>query len=328
MGGVEITSCMIIYLHGADSFRSTKKLREIEEKFKKDVDPSGINCVTIDGTATNIADLHTACTAAPFLTRKRLLIIKNLITGTKRKELAEQVVSLIKQRSLSQSADTIVVFWEGDRVPNTHPLHKLLVKEKLAQEFTLLGDHALKDWIIREVRELGGNIADDAVREIALRVGPDLWRMHSELSRLAHYAMPNQITRAVVIDQVSATFDDSIFNLTDAIGNRQRDRALGLLTAHLAHGEHPLGIIAMLQKQYKQIVAVHDLRALQPAITKDALAKTMGIHPFVVQKLLASAQKYSPERARELFGSLVEMDGAIKRGESGELLLDVFVSKI
>ena len=40
---------MIIFLFGADTFRSRQKLKEIKDKFLREVDSSGMNMQTLDG---------------------------------------------------------------------------------------------------------------------------------------------------------------------------------------------------------------------------------------------------------------------------------------
>ena len=40
---------MIIFIHGEDTFRSRKFLKEQVEEFKKKRDPNGLNIVFIDG---------------------------------------------------------------------------------------------------------------------------------------------------------------------------------------------------------------------------------------------------------------------------------------
>lgn len=318
---------MIIYLHGPDSYRSTQKLTEIKEKFIREVDQSKLNLTILDGTTVSVDDLNTAVSAAPFLARKRMVVVKNLITGVKKKELHEAVVELIKTRGLSTSADVIVVFWEDAEVGATNPLAKALKKEKLAQEFASLSGLELERWISAHAKEGGTAIEPAACRTLAAAVGSDLWRMDSELTKLAAYANGQPITAAMVSEQVRSTFDDSIFNLIDAIGTKQREKALLLLSQHIHNGEHELGILAMLEKHYRNLLVITDLQK-KKAVTKDEIAKELSIHPFVAQKALAQVRSYTPHQLHRIYDALVTADFDIKRGVSGELLLDILIAKL
>ena len=51
---------MIIFLHGEDDFRIKRKLSELKEKFRKDVDPSGEAIIFFDGTKLVLDKLNTA----------------------------------------------------------------------------------------------------------------------------------------------------------------------------------------------------------------------------------------------------------------------------
>ncbi|MBI3627096.1 hypothetical protein HY224_03555 [Candidatus Uhrbacteria bacterium] len=57
---------MIFFLHGADTYRSRQKLKEIKDKFRKDVDPSGLNITVLDGAKADLDILSRAFMSAPF----------------------------------------------------------------------------------------------------------------------------------------------------------------------------------------------------------------------------------------------------------------------
>lgn len=196
---------MVIFLHGDDTYRSRQKLRELKEKFLREVDPSGANLAVIDGTTVGASDIWGAIAAQSFLVRKRMVVIED-IGAQKSKTAREEIVAFLDR----VPNDVIVVFWESkSRAPlleaKARPTKKTrvktkksvddspakddqlftrLLKEKYAQEFAPLDGVKLGAWIRERVKELGATIAPAAQQMLIQEVGSDLWRMSNELEKL------------------------------------------------------------------------------------------------------------------------------------------------
>ncbi|MBU1148721.1 hypothetical protein KKI23_01385, partial [Patescibacteria group bacterium] len=82
---------MVIYLHGDDSYRSLQRLKTLKEGFIKKFDKSSLNVVILDKDKLEFADWQKAVAASGFLAQKRLIVIKNLITNKKNKEVCQEI---------------------------------------------------------------------------------------------------------------------------------------------------------------------------------------------------------------------------------------------
>ena len=49
---------MIIFLYGADTFRSREKLKSLKDRFIREVDRSGLNLIELDGEKAGINDIN------------------------------------------------------------------------------------------------------------------------------------------------------------------------------------------------------------------------------------------------------------------------------
>lgn len=322
---------MLIYLYGEDSHRSWKKLNDIIDKFIREVDPSRLNLTVLDGGQLDAAALGQQLSTAPFLARKRMVIVKQAIIGARRKEAVQEVLALLEQKGTAQADDCVAVFWEaGDPAAGKKPsgLHAYLAKQKFATEYRLLGAEEAAGWIVGRAEAAGARIDADAARALAAATGSDLWRAAAELDKLIHYAQGGAVTRAMVHELVRSDFEDSIFNLIDAISSRQKARAIALLRGHLESGEHELGILAMLARQFRILLLVREILDTDPRASKDAVASALSIHPFVAQKSIAQARAYATADLEAIYHRLVSMDYEIKNGVSGELLLDTFIASL
>src|SRR3989338_740676 len=154
---------MIIFLHGPDAFRSQQKLKELKNKFIKDVDASGINMQTLDGNTASPEAIENALITLPFLAKKRMVIIENILTSKRCEKSLEVVVNLIEKKSLE---NTIVIFWEEalDARKFKNPFVKKLLKEKYLYSFELLSPKDLLIWVQNTVKNMGGTISLEAAQ--------------------------------------------------------------------------------------------------------------------------------------------------------------------
>lgn len=88
---------MIIFLFGADYFRSSQKTAEIKNKFlKSDSSSSGLSVFDFEENA-GAKEIIGACTTANLLAPKRLVIVKNLI-GQASMESQKELLGFLKEK--------------------------------------------------------------------------------------------------------------------------------------------------------------------------------------------------------------------------------------
>lgn len=313
---------MIIFLYGEDSYRSRQKLNQIKDKFKK-ADPSNINLTILDGEKIGFSNIKKAVQAVPFLAKKRLIIIENLL-AKKNKTLQEELVNYIKEKKIPET--TVIVFWERNSPDERTKLFKLLKKQR-AQEFRLLSGYALSKWIEQEVKERGGKIERDALDKLAAYVGNDLWQMSNEIDKLITYKNKKSITPEDVELLVKAKLDTNIFNMIDAIGDKNKKRALKLLHDQIESGEHELYLLTMITYQFRNLLIVKDL--IEQGMNQYQIQREIRMHPFVVQKTFSQARNFSLDGLKKIYQKLLDTDIALKTSKiEPALALDLLVAKL
>ena len=278
---------MIIFLYGEDTYRSAQKLKEIKDKFIKEVDESGMNLVDLAGASLKFEEFNQQVKASPFLARKRMIIIKNLISDNKSKEIQKEIVKLLDEELKQEKEDNIIVFWEStdhSKSKTKNSLWQRLIKEKFAQEFAPLKPQQLQKWLLQEFKEKNINADTQAITLLAALVGNDLWQMNNEINKLLHYSKDQTITSEMVEKLVKAKYDDDIFKLVDALGNKNKKLALKLISDQLNLQANELYLLSMLIRQFKILLQIKDLQQTNPQINQSQLASTLKLHPFVTSK--------------------------------------------
>lgn len=314
---------MIIFLHGPDTWRSQQKLSEIQTKFKKDIDPSGSNITILNGGKINLADFNQAVTARPFLARRRLIIVKDL--AAEGKDTAKEVAKILDD---IDNDEIMLVFLETQKLRADNVLLKRLKKEKFAQEFGWLEGRALENWIIAQSKNNQATINSAAVNLLIERVGSDLWQMNNELAKLAALADGETITPELVKQLVAGQHDDNVFNFVDALANKNPQLAHKLLADQLQSGAHELYLLTMITRQFRILIQLRE--ALDAGQTNQrALASEFKIHPFVVQKGLSQAKRFTASQLIKIYRSLLQTDIKIKSSQGdSRALFDRLIAEI
>lgn len=320
---------MILFLYGADTFRSRQHLNKMIEKFRKDRDPQGMNVVVVDATKDAQGRILEELGASPFLAEKRMVVIERLLSA-KQPELQQTMLKKIEEQVLP--ASTIVVVWEEGNTFKTKDAKALfdrLQVEKYAQEFEEITGAKLQAWIAAEAQERGGKISHDAARYLVEHVGNDVWRLNSVIDQLIAFAEGRDIAVSDVEQFVDPATTDNIFALVDAIVQRNKKRIYPLLEAQYAEGNDAGYIFAMLVRQFRILLEIKDVMTRTGERNDALIAKQLGVHPFVAKKSMSLVQQYSMDELKHIYTELLDLDIGIKTGRGDQkTLLDIFIHRL
>ncbi|MDD4335337.1 MAG: DNA polymerase III subunit delta, partial [Desulfotomaculaceae bacterium] len=208
---------------------------------------------------------------------------------------------------------TILVFNTGEPVDKRKRIFKVVQKAGRAVDFTYLKRNELARLLTQKVDKAGRRFAGRALDELLDTVGPSLQKLSMEFDKLLNYtAQSGVITPDDVRRLCPPPLEDNIFVIVDAVGNRRCGEALSGIKDMLAAKEPPLRILAMITRQFRLLLQVHDLagRGCPPR----EIATRLKMHPFVVRKLTAQCKNYSGKSLVRIFQYLLEMDVAVKTG--------------
>lgn len=322
---------VIIHLLGTDTYRTRQKMAWYRDGFRKKYDPSGYNTVTLDGETMTAEDLRASLTAGGLFGTKRFIAIDGY-TGKKQIVTPEALGEIL--HPVAAGTDVIVVCRE---VPGSSesegtgkkkgggPKKKLTLAEaKETHRFDLPTPAAAAVWLAGEAKLRGGSLSPTVAQQMVALCGCDTWRLANELDKLIAYANGRPISAADVNEQIVSDESPNIFALTDAVGGQRRALAVRLVHRELAAGTNPLALIATLANHLWNIRRVQ--RAVADGRPADAIASTLGLHPYVVQKTMAQARSFSPDLLARWHHQLVATDATLKSsGLDAEALLDVLL---
>lgn len=290
---------------GEDTYSQQRKLALWRREFEKK--HGDLNISLFDGKNITTREILESAQAVPFLSEKRLIIVRNFLSQGKDDEQAA-----LGENLESIPDFTILVFSEMDGVDKRTSLYKKLVKLKALQEFVPITGTALLAWITQAAHTRGVEIESDARHALVEVVGSDLARLENEISKLAGFASGRSITKNDVDLLVKSHITTSIFKLTDGIGQKNRSAALTHLHTLIDSGEDLYMMLPMITRQFRILVCVKDL--MDQGKRKDEMIRELQLHPFVISNTMMQARNFTFEQLRRAYSLLVELDTQIKTG--------------
>lgn len=317
---------MIIFLYGADTFRSKEKLKILKERFIQEVDKSGLNLADIEAIKMSIADFNKTVASRSFLAKKRMVVIRHIFKTAK--SFQTEVLELLKKGKYRESRDdNVLIFW--DEEPDKRvALFKYLSGSKFKEEFNILANNDLVKWIEKRVELKGGKISHGDANFLASKSDGDLWALAGEIDKLVA-AGKGAIGRAEIEESSLVKIDDNIFNLTDAIANQDRARALKLLDEQIESGVNEIYLLSMIVRSFRILTQIKSALEGGGQGGQRAIAGELGLHPFVVQKAMPQARKYEMDELKRIYAKLLEIDIRLKTSDANpKTLLEMFVVEI
>ncbi|MFQ6101810.1 MAG: DNA polymerase III subunit delta [Anaerolineae bacterium] len=319
--------------HGADEFARAETLANFRRRLGPP-DTVDLNTTLLDGRTLTLAELRHVCDAVPFLAEKRLVIVAGLLTRLAARK--DQELSAAQKEYLTTLSDylcnlpetTRLVFIEEKLLPASHPILQLARREEqgYVKRFDPPDAKALPRWIEKRVRKHGGEIESQAVHQLAAVVGTDLRLLDQEIAKLVTYTNgEHPITKADVDAVVPYAQAAVVFDLVDALGQRDGRTAAQTLHRLLDAGEHPLGLLAMIVRQFRLLIQVKELK--EGGATSRDIAQALKLHPFPARKLHSQATHFTGAQLEAVYRHLLDTDVAIKSGEiEPEVALDLLVA--
>jgi len=307
---------MIIFLYGADTFRSRRLLQDMKNKFIREIDPESNSLNMLDGQTTTLKEIAEKINTGSLFVKKRLIVIENIFKNKKNNLFAELVEYLKK---FSKGDENIIIFWdeelnakEKSLKAEAKKLFTFLSKQKFTQEFKSLTNAQLLTFIKKETAIYQKDINVPAASLLINLTNGDLWIMANEIKKLSFYSKNKIISSEDVKDMVVGFVNEDIFALTDALSAKNKSLATKLLEEQSAAGLSDEYLLTMLIRQFKILLQIRE--ALDAKVSPTDLASKLKIHPFVAKKGTLQARNFSSETLKNHLNRLIHLDFLNKNG--------------
>ncbi|MDD2732028.1 MAG: DNA polymerase III subunit delta [Candidatus Pacebacteria bacterium] len=314
---------MIYFLYGKDTYRMKRKLTEIISRYKKSC-KCGLNLKHFDFSENyneNLYNLVDEIKQISIFKQKKLLVLINPSKDQKFKS------SFLEQADKFIETDDIIVIYEENDIDKKDKVFKLLQKSAKCQEFVPLSGQKLRLWVIKEFERYGLKINHMVLERIINLAGNDLWRLASEIHKLAAFCDLKEVNAEDVDLMVRSKIEADIFKTIDAVSEKNKKQALRLIKNHLDKGDSPLYLLSMINYQFRNILLVKEL--VENRSPYDIILSKTKLHPYVAKKSYFQSQRFSFPELKKIYQKIFEADLNAKTGRvNPETALDMLISEI
>jgi DNA polymerase III subunit delta len=251
------------------------------------------------------------------------------------------------------------LIFTAEAVDKRKKLYKIISEQGIVLYFGApRGESAQKEILQKEAQKLldtyGKKLSPAAWISLGRKTGFELRRSIMELEKLIFFTGERPvIEEADVVNVVGKTKEDSIFELTSALSEKNQLTALAALKALLDQGLHHLMILTMIIREIRFLLQARILvnsgklpplnrnmeygwyqKNIHPVLSDlvNSFTKKEGLlisqHPFVVYNALRNSIRFSFDALVGFLDELLEIDRAFKSSaHDPQLLLEKFLIK-
>ena len=284
-------------------------LQKAESLFRG-ISPSldGLNVSVFTETSDAVAILD-ACESLPIIDAYRIVLVRDF------KGDASKFLSYLKKPNPS----AVLVFSAASLKEGFSKIINYLEPvdcNRLEKRFII-------NYIAKTVAAAGSSVQRDAAELLIEYCDSYMTRISTETEKLALYKLGGVITPDDVKNLVKPETDYKIFELSEAVANKQNVKAAKVLSTLLEDKLAPSTILSMIYSHFR--------RLLYCAITpKDEnIPQLLGVKEYAVKKATEQAAKYSPKRLMKICDGFHKADSDFKSGKITDLAaLEVTVMEI
>lgn len=289
-------------LYGSEEY--LKKL--YRDKLKTSIlgDDSDMNYSYFEGKHLNHEKVFEVSQTLPFFSEKRLVIIENSGLFKAQSEFSAQL------RNTPES--TIILFVETE-VDKRNKLYKMVKDLGIISEMNGLDEKNLKLFVASLLEVQGKRITENTVSYLLDKTGPDMANIQNEVEKLVSYALDRNVVTPKDVDAVvTIQITGKIFQMIDAIGAKQQNKALILYYDLLSLREKPMSILYLITRHFNILLQVKNLKAL--SYNPSSMASMVGIPPFAVSKYIGQSKNFTTKGLKEALEMAADIEEQVKTG--------------
>jgi DNA polymerase-3 subunit delta len=177
-------------------------------------------------------------------------------------------------------------------------------------EFKTTNEDELAGWIRAIALQKGKKITSDALQMLILRVGGNLGVAAMEVKKLAAYVgKAEQIESRHIEELVGRSRVDSVFDLSNAIAERNTSKALSIVNTLINDGESEIGMLALLRWQFLRILRAKSLELDNVPLSR--IPGEVGV-VFYQREFLDTLKRFDYQSARKAYIALHEADVSLR----------------
>jgi len=281
----------------------------------------------------DISAIIACCETYPVFSESKLVLVKNtgLFAASKKGEGADESEKGDGKEELIAFLKDVpdyccVVFQEDSVAKNVRPF-KAIAASGMVVEFDHLNDVDLAKWIARMFADNGKKVSRDAVNLLIKLCSNSMDEMNNEIQKICNLAgTRNEISEADVANITGTTIKTAIFDITNALAQKNANRAFAVLEDLTQLNEPIQRLFIMISKRFGQYLVLKEYLADGKA--EDVAMQKAGFGLNQKRFVLAEVRAFSVKYLRDFVKTCNKLDLDIKNGRlSDRMAVELLISK-
>lgn len=306
----------LYYLYGEEKYLIKAYLKMITDKVLPT--PDEFSFMEIEGKS--LGDFSTVIAfkeSFPFLTEKKVLIIKDFNINNITKEQNDNLLLLLKDIPNYIHIFFIAISKTDDKKDKIKNFCKLIEKNNgICAEFIHAGEAELISWIKRHTRSEQKTIETDVCHYLIQTVGSDMSILENEIQKLCHISDTSEITKKNIDSVCIKCLDAKTYELTDALLKKNYSLSFIILN-ELYDMKTPDLIIA--SSIYKCFCDMYITKLMiEKGKTAEQISKKTGLMLFLAKKYMQASNNVSTKTIRNILKICSDTERSKKRGRGDD----------
>lgn len=265
-----------------------------------------LNFMKFAGNGINTQEIIDFSNEMPFFADRRVVLVENSgLFKSSNEDFAKKLINI---------EDTSVVIFVEMEVDTRYKLFKAVDKSGEALEFVTPDEKMMVTWVRSLFRESEVATTDTAIYRIIECAKMDMNCIKNEVDKMISYAGDKkQVSEHDVELLCSQDAESKVYQMTDFIIAKQKERAVRMYHDLLENKEAPIMINSCIMRQYNKLLLVK--MAIADGAQDAGIAKIAGCPVWAVKNYKAQCRPYTAEQLKGIVEQSNEMDYKLKTGQ-------------
>jgi DNA polymerase-3 subunit delta len=321
----------VYFLYGPEDYLIEEEIQKLLNQTLS-LKERGLNFHHFSGEDHSSQEIIQAAQTLPMFSRYRFILVREA------DRMEEEKVEGLTEYITQPSPSTCLVLY-GQTIGSWKRLRKEIEKVGRVEEYSRLKGRALVSWMKNRMKEKGKTLSEESADYLVEVVGDHLHDLDNALEKVFLSVGEKGTIGLSDLEEITSEVKIStVFDLTDAIGRQNLEKALGILGKAMESkaivfrkeeqgsksGDPIPLLLSMMAKQYWSMLTIKEMSSHRRDI--DQVAKELGTSPWNVKKLMDQGRNFSEASLREGIRRCHQTDLAIKRtGGPKDLLMEKLV---
>ncbi len=287
-----------------------------------------LNYSYYEGKDINASEVMAQLSTMPFMAEHRVVIVENsgwfAVSGKKGDKASDEgtdgLTSSVKEKcppelidAVKKLEEDVIVIFVEENPDKRSKLFKAVSAVGIAEEFGEQEENMVGRWLLNQAGALNLKMSSGTALYLMTEVGRNMTLLENEFNKLASYCMDRgEITSADVDEVCTHQIANKIFDMINAISGGRTKAAMDLYSDLVILRESPFHILALLVRQYNQMLIVKD--GLERGHPYHIIGDSIGLNEWQVKKVVSLCRRLSMEDIENSLNACALTDEGIKKG--------------